>query len=356
MLKRQKHGTNLVLPHPFAIARASEAVSMRRTSHSLSRVLALSLGTLASALAAQAQTPSKKPVPMVKTQPPAFYRMMIGDVEVTALLDENSPWPEMLDELFPKLTAQEKADLSQRTGMQPDHAFSTIAFLVHTGNRLILIDTGGKGGSPTYGQLFPNLKAAGYLPEQVDDIYITHMHPDHVGGLSDGDNRLFPNATVHADQRELPQWQKAAEKGSAAGKTIVAKVAPYVKANRFQPFNGDTTFFEGFRAIASYGHTEGHAFYAIESKGQKLVLWGDFVVNDKVQLEHVDVLPPGEADPAKGIALRKKVFAEAAKDGYVVGGAHFAFPGLGRLRKLEQGYVWVPVDYAAIPVTAPQKP
>ena len=167
------------------------------------RRAALALGALAMGPALQAQ--AKSTPGMVNTQPPAFYRMMLGDFEITALLDENSPWPTLLEELFPKLTAQEKAEISARTFMQPDHPFSTIAFLVNTGQKLVLIDTGGRDSGPTYGQLFSNLKAVGYSPDQVDDIFITHMHPDHIGGLSQGEIRLFPNATVHADQRELPQ-------------------------------------------------------------------------------------------------------------------------------------------------------
>lgn len=78
-----------------------------------------------------------------------------------------------------------------------------------------------------------------------------------------------------------------------------------------------------------------------------MVFWGDFVVNDKVQLEFPDVQPPGEKDSIKGVSMRKKEFADAAREGYVVAGAHFAFPGFGRVRDLGDRYIWVPVDYAS---------
>lgn len=288
--------------------------------------------------------------PFVKTQAPAFYHMMIGKFEVTALLDENSTWPEGVDLLFPALSKEQKQAVRAKTHLQPQNDFSTIAYLVNTGKKLILIDTGGRGSAPTYGQIFKNMKAAGYSPEQVDDVFITHMHADHMGGLSEKGERSFPNASVHVDEHELAQWQKQSIKGSVAGKTVVALLKPYIDAKKYEAFEGDTIFFPGFRAIASHGHTEGHSFYAIESEGQKMVFWGDFIVNDKVQFEMPDVTPPGESDPAKGIAMRKQHFADAAQQGYLIGGAHFSFPGVGRVRDLGGKYVWTPIDYAVLPV------
>ncbi|MDT9002241.1 MBL fold metallo-hydrolase [Paucibacter sp. APW11] len=289
--------------------------------------------------------------PLAKTQAPGFYRLMVGELEVTALLDAVDPWPEAMDELFPALSAEQKNSLRQRTHAQPSNDFSTIAFLVNTGKKLILIDAGGGKSQPGYGQLFSNLKAAGYAPEQVDDIYITHMHPDHVFGLLDGEQRAFPNAVVHADAHELPQWQAGAAKGNKTAQAIVAKLAPYIAAKRYQPFDGDTRFSPELRAVARYGHTEGHSFYIIESRGQRLQFWGDFVVNDKVQLELPDTAPPGEKDAAQGIAMRQREYAASARSGELIAGAHFAFPGIGRLRALGSHYIWVPADYAALPAS-----
>ena len=292
---------------------------------------------------------AKADAPIKRTQAPAYFRVILGEIEVTALLDENSPWPENVDNLFPSLSADQRRALHSTTHLQPKYDFSTIAFLVNTGKKLILIDAGGNGSGPGYGQLFPHLKAAGYTAEQVDEIYITHMHPDHIGGLLMGDQIAFPNATVFADAHELPQWENAAAKNNATAKSIVQKIAPYIRAKRFQTFNGDTQFSSGLRAIASHGHTDGHSFYSIESQGQKMVFWGDFVVNDKVQLEMPELAPPGEKDVKTGIALRQREYSDASKKAYLIAGAHFAFPGIGRIRDLGGKYIWVPIDYASIP-------
>lgn len=309
-------------------------------------------GLLMLALAA-ALPAAQAAAPLAKTQAPGFYRLMVGELEVTALLDANDSWPEAIDELFPALSTEQKADLRQRTHAQPSNDFSTIAFLVNTGKKLVLIDAGGRGSMAGYGQLFSNLKAAGYAPEQVDDVYITHMHPDHVFGLAEGEQRAFPNAVVHADAHELPQWQEAAAKGNKTAQAIVAKLAPYIAARRYQPFEGDTRFSPELRAVARYGHTEGHSFYIIESRGQRMQFWGDFVVNDKLQFELPDAVPPGEKDAAQGIAMRRQEYATAARSAELIAGAHFAFPGIGRLRSLGPNFIWVPIDYAAMPTALP---
>lgn len=313
-----------------------------------------------SALLGSSATTVQAAAPQVKTQAPGFYRVMVGEVEVTALLDAHDPWPESVDVLFPSLSPEQKTQLRKTTLLQPQGDFSTLAFVVNTGKKLILIDAGGRGADAGYGKLFPNLEAAGYRPEQVDDVYITHMHPDHVYGLSEGDQRLFPNAVVHADAHELPQWQAAADKGNKTAQAIVAKIKPYLAAQRFKTFDGDTRFSPEFKAVASYGHSEGHSFYVVESQGQSLRFWGDFVVNDKVQFELPDIAPPSEKDVAHGVAQRRQEFSEAARSGTLIAGAHFAFPGIGRVRDLSGGkgekFIWVPVDYALIaPTAAPAK-
>ena len=314
-------------------------------------------GVITLALSAVVAVPAaQSAAPPARTQAPGFYRLMVGDLEVTALLDANDPWPQAIDELFPKLTTEQKASLRQRTRAEARNDFSTIAFLVNTGKKLILIDAGGGGTMPGYGQLFSNLKASGYTPDQVDDIYITHMHPDHVFGLAEGDRRAFPNAVLHADAHELPQWQAAAAKGNKTAMAIVAKVAPYIAARRFESFEGDTRFSPELSAVASHGHTEGHSFYVIESRGQRMHFWGDFIVNDKVQFEMPEIDPPGEKDAAQGIALRQREFANASRSDDLIAGAHFAFPGVGRVRSLGTTYVWVPVDYAVMPPAAPGAP
>src|SRR5579859_5104455 len=141
--------------------------------------------TVAFAVAALSSAPVSAAAPMAKTNAPGFYRIMLGDFEVTALNDGTTelPWDHILT-APPEQTDQTLAKSYLKSPLET----SFNGFLVNTGSKLVLIDTGaGTLFAPTLNKLAANLKASGYQPEQVDEIYITHMHADHIGGLvSDG--------------------------------------------------------------------------------------------------------------------------------------------------------------------------
>ena len=292
--------------------------------------------------------------PMVKTQAPGFYRLMLGDFEITALSDGTSPLE--LDKVLTNIKpAQLKAALA-RSYLQAPVNTSINAFLVNTGDKLILIDTGAaKLFGPALGKLLGNLAAAGYRPEQVDEIYLTHLHADHVGGLMQGDKMAFPNAVVRADQHDADYWlseenlKKAPEAMRSFFQGAQASLNPYIKAGKFKSFDGDTQLATGLRAVASRGHTPGHSFFVAESKGQKMVFWGDVIHAAAVQFPDPAVTIQFDADSKAAAAQRRKAFADAAKQGYLVAAAHISFPGIGRLRAEGKGYVWLPVNYSSTP-------
>ena len=230
---------------------------------------------------------------------------------------------------------------------------SVNAYLINTGSKLVLVDTGaGTLFGPTVGKLLANLRAAGYQPEQVDEVVITHMHGDHVGGLMSGDKLAFPNAVVRADKHDADFWLSKSMM-EAAPKEVqeffqgaMKSLNPYLAAGKLQTFEGDTEVVPGVRAMASHGHTPGHTTYVVESKGQKLVLWGDLMHVAAVQFDEPSVTIQFDIDPKAAAAQRRKAYAEAAKQGYWVGAAHLSFPGLGHLRSEGKRYVWVPANYA----------
>lgn len=291
--------------------------------------------------------------PQVKTQAPGFYRMMLGDFEVTALFDGT------LD-LEPKKlltnTTQEQVGKLLDRGFEKDAVPTSVnGYLINTGSKLVLVDTGAGGlFGPTLGNLQANLKAAGYQPEQVDDVLITHMHGDHVGGLVQDGKLVFPNATIHAGQEDADFWLNKAnlEKASAEMKGFfqgaMASLNPYVEAGKFKGMKGGTELAPGIKAVPAHGHTPGHNIYVVESKGQKLVLWGDLMHGAAVQFAQPQVTISFDVDSKPAAVERKKAYADAAKGRYLVGSAHLPFPGLGHVRAEGKGYVWVPVDYQQV--------
>ena len=291
--------------------------------------------------------------PMVKTQAPGYYRFMLGDFEVTALFDGTVDLHPT--KLLTNTTPANVTKLLARSFEKEPLPLSVNAYLINTGSKLVLVDTGaGSLLGPGLGAVAGNLKAAGYQPEQVDEICLTHMHIDHIGGLVSDGIPVFPNALVRADQREADFWLSQANMDKAPAnmkeffKAAVTAMNPYVSANKFKPFDGDTEIVPGIKAVMTRGHTAGHGIFVVESQGQKLALWGDLMHVAAVQFPQPRVTITFDSDPKAAAVQRKKAFADAAKKGYIVGAAHLPFPGLGHLRAEGTGYVFVPLDYTPV--------
>lgn len=321
---------------------------MRRTLSTLSASLALLVGGLA------CNAPALAEAPMVKAQAPGFHRTFVGDFEITAISDGTVKLP-MLKLLQGR--PEQMAEALKRGFLKEMVETSVNAYLINTGSKLVLIDAGAAGlFGPTLGNLHANLRAAGYRPEQVDEIYITHMHPDHVGGLIADGKIAFPNATLRIDQRDVDFWLSKANMDAAPEgnkgffQGAMVSVNPYREAGKLKPFSGATELVPGVRAVPTYGHTPGHTVYQVESKGEKLMLWGDLMHVAAVQFEDPSVTIAFDSDNNAARSQRQAAYADAAKNGYLVGVTHISFPGLGNLRAGAdgKGFTWVPLNYSGL--------
>ena len=318
-------------------------IRLTRLAHAAALIAAVAFSTIATA-------PVQAAAPMVKTQAPGYYRMTLGDFEVTALYDGSFDLP--VDKLLKQPAPKTDAALAKYFLKLPVET-SVNAFLINTGTKLVLIDTGTGGLSgPTSGTLLANLRAAGYRPEQVDDIFITHMHGDHVGGLSHDGVAVFPKAVVHAGKGDADHYLSRAEMDKAPEdtrddfKTAMASLAPYVTSSRFRPVTADVEIVAGVRSWATPGHTPGHTSYVVESKGEKMIVTGDLIHVAAVQLDDPTVTIDFDSDTKAAEAVREKVFAQVAKDGTLIAAAHLQFPGLGHLAANGKGFAFVPVNYS----------
>ncbi len=300
---------------------------------------------------ALAALPSAAQTAMSNSESPGWYRMRLGQFEITALHDGTLQLP--ADKVFTKISPARIGSLLARAYLPNDVTLAVNAFLVNTGTRLVLIDTG-TGTSPMFGSklgsLLANLRASGYAPEQVDEIYITHLHTDHIGGLTRDGQAGFSNATVRAHVREADFYLNQARLDAAPPdaredfESAMVAFKPYIAANRFRPFDGATELTPGVRAIPAPGHTPGHTIYAIESRGEKMLVWGDLMHVAAIQFPQPSATVQFDWDTTQSARQRRTVFADAAKNGYFVAAAHVAFPGIGKLRADGDGYTWVPVS------------
>jgi len=289
--------------------------------------------------------------PQHHDQVPGFYRQKVGDLEVTALFDG----PAIFDLRW--LTG-EKATLDGvvKALHEDPHMLDAAvqAFLVNTGKQLILVDAGAGTwfGGGAYGHLVGNLRSAGYTPEEVDLVLVTHLHSDHIGGLTTDDaKRVFPKADVYVAKAESDFWlspeiaAKAPKDAQPFFQSAQAIAAPYIKAGKCHTFSGSEPIVDGMQLVPLYGHTPGHTGYEFSSKKQKILFWGDTIHAQRVQLPHPEVTVVFDIDPPAALATRLQLLSKLAREDVVIGGPHMLFPGLGRLHKEGSGYSWAPVAF-----------
>jgi glyoxylase-like metal-dependent hydrolase (beta-lactamase superfamily II) len=285
-------------------------------------------------------------------QAPGFYRLRLGDFRITVLSDGTAPRD------LPKIMSkpEEVAEAFEASHEELPTQLSINCFLVDTGGQKVLVDTGaGELFGATSGSLVENLGHAGYRPEDIDMILLTHFHGDHSGGLSIGGRVLFPEATVHVSKRDPDYWFDATAQANAPADRKLTftqtrqTVDPYVTSGQLQTFEGETQLLPGIRTVPEPGHTPGLTGYMLESQGKRLLLWGDIVHAAEVQFRDPSVTVEYDVNAADAAASRSRVLSEAAEQGYLVGGAHLSFPGLGHVRAEESGFSWVPAPYIAHP-------
>lgn len=289
-------------------------------------------------------------------QVPGWFRLDVGDVEVTALYDgAGLARTDMLHGAPPETIAARLAD----AGLDPAQGepIAINAFLLNTGRNLVLVDTGGGAAmGPRAGRLPENLAAAGYAPDQVDTVLLTHLHPDHAMGLAGSDGRaLFPNAVVRPSAAEAGYWlgdavlAAAPENRRAAIQALRAVLDRYAGQGRFRPFAPGEAPAPGLEAVPLPGHTPGHTGFRAPAPGRALTCIGDLLHSAAVQFPLPAVSIDYDTDQAAAVATRLPALARLAEEGGWVAGAHLPFPGLGRLRARDAGYVWLPAPYAPGP-------
>ncbi len=289
--------------------------------------------------------------PQHRDQVPGFYRLKVGDLEVTALFDGAA----VFDAHW--LNGTKATMDGVVNALQEDPRLLDVSdegFLVNTGKQRILVDAGAGTwwGGGVLGRLEASLRSAAYTPEEIDIVLITHLHSDHVGGLTTQDGkRVFPNADVYVAKAESDFWlsteiaAKAPKDVQPFFQSARAIAAPYIKAGKWHTLSGSEPIVDGMQLVPLPGHTPGHTGYEFSSKGQKILFCGDIVHAQRVQLQHPEVTAVFDIDQNAAAATRLQLLPKLAREDVLIAGPHMPFPALGRLRKEGSGYSWVPVVF-----------
>ena len=274
----------------------------------------------------------------------------VGDITVSALSDG---WFEMDPALFPTANQDELQAALKRAFMGANGKFrgAVNAYVARLGDHTVLIDSGaGTVMGPTAGMLPGHLAAAGIAPAEIDVLVLTHLHPDHVGGLVAADGKpVFPNATMLVHEAEIAFWRDDAIRGQApdAVKPFfdLARNVLDVYKSKTSPFSRDGEVLPGVQTMLLPGHTPGHTGFNFVSGDQNLLIWGDLVHAPALQFSHPQWSLAFDVDMDKARATRAKIFDQASADRLRVAGMHLLFPGVGHVAKEGSGYDFVPAQW-----------
>ena len=244
--------------------------------------------------------------------------------------------------------AAEVQALAAQNFLPPDKMVIGFApVVVNTGKELVLFDTGnGAARRPDAGRLASLLATAGFQPEQIDVVVLSHFHPDHVGGLMENGQPLLPTRATSPRAAEYDFWSP---KERLSGPT--ERVATLVQAN-VVPLAEKTTFIKegaevvsGIEALDASGHTPGHMAFHIESAGKRLVVTADTANHFVLSLQRPDWHVRFDMDKEQATASRRRIFDLIATERIPFSGYHMPFPAVGFVEKQELGYRYVPVAY-----------
>lgn len=212
-----------------------------------------------------------------------------------------------------------KADSAKVEKLSPEGsvASSISCFVVETQGKRILFDAG--NGAAHGGKMLERLRAASIAPEQIDYIFVTHFHGDHIGGLAADGKPLFANAQLYVPDAEYAAWAAMSNDG---GKKAVETVDTY--GDRLHRFAYTDILPLGVKAMAAPGHTPGHTVY----QTGRLFIAGDLLHGFDLQMQDLDICPAYDMDSAKATESRKHFIDYIRQNKLITAGMHFPDNGV----------------------------
>jgi len=285
--------------------------------------------------------------PKLGTEPAYFYRLGLGDAEVTVVSDGPLPLGPPKG-TFVGVSDDEVKKMLSDNFLSPDNVvLEQNSPIVNTGDKLILFDTGmgtAKNFGPTTGRQQKSMKEAGIKPEDIDAVVFSHAHIDHIGGVVDESGKvLFPNAQYYIAQSDLDFWTDEGKAGGPLKDFIVhARKNLLPVRDRLVFFKDGQEFLPGVQAISAPGHTVGHTIFMINSNGKSLAFLGDLTHHPILLLEKPRMQFSYDTDPKQAAETRVKLLDMIATNKIPVMAYHYAWPGIGHIAKTAEGFHYYP--------------
>ncbi|MGK5638183.1 MBL fold metallo-hydrolase [Streptomyces sp. URMC 126] len=303
--------------------------------------------------------PATTPEPSRRPAAPASWQ--VGEVRVhrvdeTVLPPDTGPW--LLPDATPGVTAEVPWLRPDFTAPNGAPLLSSHTFAFETGGRRVLVDTGiGNGKSranPAWHRLDTDyahrLTAAGFPPDSVDLVVLTHLHTDHVGwntrAAADGSwVPTFPNARYVTSRTEWDYWAgRWGDMEESRRRMFHDSVHPIRDAGLLDLLDvqdGPAVLAPGLRLLPTPGHTPGHVALELRSGGSSAVVTGD-CVHHPVQLARPHITSCVDTDPGQAARTRRALLASLAGTDALLLGTHFPPPTAGRVTADGAGYRLAP--------------
>ncbi|HEY6025627.1 MAG TPA: MBL fold metallo-hydrolase [Pseudolabrys sp.] len=296
------------------------------------------------------------PAPMLGNLQPTVYRFKLGAFEVATLLDSKGVREGMHPNYGGNASAAEVQALARENNLDPQRfEHHNIPTVVNTGRELVLFDTGNGALPKEYEQLkarmapgntAARLKELGYKPEDVDVVVLTHGHPDHIGGLVEGGQPVYPNARYVFGAAEYEFWQKGENVREARkfNRELFVKICTPL-SNRSTYIKPGDEVVPGITAVDAFGHSPGLLAFTVESDGKKLMITADTLTQYVMAVQKPEWYFDMDDLKDQAVATRKRILETLASERIPFVSFHMPFPGIGYIERTQGGYRWVAHGY-----------
>ena len=279
------------------------------------------------------------------------HRFTVGDFRCTIVMDGIYHYPNPAQSLFGSASATELAPVLRAHNIDPatwsEYISPYPSLLIETGERRLLVDMGAGSLGPKTGNLWSNLQVIGMALAEIDTVFITHAHPDHIGGALDEDGQpVLSNAHYIMGQAEWEFWAADPDLMNLqipdflreAIRACARDTLPVLR-ERMDLVEPGTELMPGIEVIAGPGHTPGQLGLAVSSNGEHLLVLTDVFLHP-IHIEHPEWFAPFDYDPVATVATRRRLYTQAAATNAWVTAGHLPWPCLGHIHQDEDGWRW----------------